>query len=102
MKILIYSVSTVFVALIVVAVTQALQLTKTKAIYDLGEKCRNTAASWFKDGYGGGNKSDDYSTVIATYQNHYNKKMNICFIEVNAFTTLYGKPNTSWSSYEII
>lgn len=49
-----------------------------KQIYDLQQKCGKRSEEWFKNKYGG---SGDIH--LMGYENHYNKKMNKCFILVS-------------------
>ena len=51
-----------------------------KEDYELQEKCGNKADKWFKTEFGNGIKSDKDGQSWYTYQNHYNKKLNKCFV----------------------
>jgi len=51
--------------------------------YDLQEKCRKSASEFFATHFGSGNTNDDYGRTIDTYMNHYNKKLNKCFILID-------------------
>jgi hypothetical protein len=51
-----------------------------KAEYELQERCGNKADKWFKAEFGNGYKSDKDGQWLYNYQNHYNKKLNKCFI----------------------
>jgi hypothetical protein len=58
-----------------------------KEDYELREKCGKYCDEIFKREYGNGLTSDESSSMISSYQNHYNKKLNKCFILVK--TTSY-------------
>ena len=51
-----------------------------KEEYELHERCGKHAEEWFKHEYGKGSYKTDDGTAIAGYTNHYNSKLNICFI----------------------
>ncbi len=50
-----------------------------KEIYELQELCSKTANEFFKKMYGSGR---DVSGTHQDYENHYNKKLNKCFIRI--------------------
>ena len=55
------------------------QVKKTSAAaeYDLQSRCSNEARAWFNQ-----NWSSDTNTLLLHFTNHYNKKLNKCFIIV--------------------
>jgi len=53
--------------------------------YELQNRCGKSAATFFEKRFGTGNKYDDFGQTISTYTNHYNKKLNKCFILVDEF-----------------
>jgi hypothetical protein len=57
--------------------------------YKLQERCGKYCDEMFKREFGNGLTSDESSSMISSYQNHYNKKLNKCFILVK--TTSYLK-----------
>jgi hypothetical protein len=72
--------------------------------YDLQAKCSKDARVWFNE-----NWSRDKDTVLLDYSNHYNKKLNRCFISVEYhYDSNLGGPNASlwvnditmWDVYE--
>ena len=70
--------------------------------YVLQERCGKTAHDSFKEGYGNGYSSDSDGTHwIWTQRNHYNKKLNKCFILLHGYNV--GKDNytVSESLYDI-
>jgi hypothetical protein len=54
--------------------------------YELQGRCGKSAAAFFANCFGAGNKYDDFGQTINTYTNHYNKKLNKCFILVDGVT----------------
>jgi hypothetical protein len=46
----------------------------------LREKCRISAEKYFTGRFGSGIRYDDFGQRIDTYTNHYNEKLNKCFI----------------------
>ena len=53
---------------------------KLKDEYDLRERCGKWCEEYFKEDYGDGFDEDD----ISNYTNHYNKKLDKCFILINS------------------
>jgi hypothetical protein len=49
-------------------------------IADLREQCRKSAEEYFTGRFGSGIRDDDFGQRIDTYTNHYNVKLNKCFI----------------------
>ncbi len=74
------------------------QLSKERAAtagYDLQAKCSKDAKIWFKE-----NSSWDKNTVLLDFTNHYNKKLNKCFIlvEYHYDSHFAGPGGTSWTN----
>lgn len=64
-----------------------------KEEYELQDKCGRRCEEIFKKEYGkGGITSDESGQMMSGYQNHYNKKLNKCFM--NIMTTSYPKDKT--------
>ena len=57
-----------------------------KEDYELQERCGKRADERFKMEYGNGSSSDKDSTYIFAYRNHYNAKLNKCFILITTTT----------------
>jgi hypothetical protein len=56
-------------------------------LYDLQEKCGRVARDWFKQFFGDGQShTKDFSS--SNYTNHYNGKLNRCFVVVASFSTI--------------
>jgi hypothetical protein len=55
-------------------------LAGSKEDYQLEERCGKRAAERFKEGYGKGSWSDKDTSYTANYINHYNRKLNKCFV----------------------
>lgn len=51
-----------------------------KEIYELNEKCGKHAATLFKKEYGNGFQTSKDGTMFTSYTNHYNVKLNKCFV----------------------
>lgn len=54
----------------------------TKDEYELQERCGKRAEELFKKEYDGYIVSNETGTMISNYTNHYNRKLNKCFILV--------------------
>ena len=54
-----------------------------KQIYELQERCRMSAEEYFTGRFGSGIRYDDFGQRIDTYTNHYNEKLNKCFILID-------------------
>ena len=52
-------------------------------IADLRERCGKSAEEYFTGRFGSGIKDDDFGRRIDTYTNHYNEKLNKCFILID-------------------
>ena len=63
--------------------------------FDLQAKCGKDARSWFNE-----NWSRDKDTVLLDFTNHYNAKLNKCFIlvEFHYNSTLAGPGGSSWTN----
>lgn len=62
--------------------------------YDLQAKCSKDADLWFRKGF-----SEDKDTVLLTFENHYNRTINKCFIIVENHFNL-GRQTLSISTWE--
>lgn len=51
--------------------------------YGLQERCGSRAEEWFKKEYGGGIVNTKDGRAIASYRNHYNTRLNKCFVVLN-------------------
>jgi hypothetical protein len=60
-----------------------------KEEYELSERCGKKCAEEFKSAYGNGISNDKDSSMMSVYTNHYNKKLNKCFLLLT--TTSYSK-----------
>lgn len=74
---------TLFISILIVFIISLVGCniqTPTKELYDLQDKCGKRSQEYFKHKYGNGtiNNEDEYSQ--SSYQCHYNKKLNKCFI----------------------
>lgn len=60
--------------------------------YELQERCKKSVDAWFqKEWNGRGIHEDKDFVTMVDYQNHYNKKLNKCFVLVT--TTVVNKKN---------
>jgi hypothetical protein len=55
-----------------------------KEEYELQDKCGQRTSEFFKKEYGNGISTDKYGQMMSGYQNHYNKKLNKCFIIITS------------------
>lgn len=55
----------------------------SEEISDLRERCRKSAEEFFAGRFGSGIRDDDFGQRIDTYINHYNEKLNKCFILID-------------------
>lgn len=51
-----------------------------KDLYELQEKCSKTCGDWFENEWGNGIVNTDDGFMTSSYESHYNKKMNKCFM----------------------
>jgi len=58
----------------------------SKEDYELQERCGKRADERFRTEYGNGFSSDKDSNYMFVYRNHYNAKLNKCFILVTTTT----------------
>lgn len=58
--------------------------TSLKEKYELQERCGKRAAEKFKDEYGNGTLNTEDGFTRTNYRNHYNQKLNKCFILVTS------------------
>ena len=65
-----------------------------KEEYELQEKCGKRAAEIFKNEYGNGVDVAFGNTTLSKFTNHYNAKLNKCFILITTSITLNGKKTT--------
>ena len=70
--------------------------------YRLQEKCGKRCDEMFKKELGNGITSDESSSMISSYQSHYNKKMNKCFILVKETSYLKDKKRDVILNKELI
>jgi hypothetical protein len=52
-----------------------------KGEYEFQERCKKSADEWFQREWGGKhtNKDEKWNTIV-NYENHYNRKLNKCFV----------------------
>jgi hypothetical protein len=67
------------------------QADANKVVYELQERCGKTASEVFKKEYGSGLSSDENATRTSDYTNHYNAKLNKCFIVIRETTFTKNK-----------
>jgi hypothetical protein len=63
----------------------------TRHAYEMQEKCANDAREWYKHWWE--NPKDSGLNIPSTYTNHYNVKLDRCFLVVDA--TVFGKKSAS-------
>ena len=77
-------------ALLVAAISPTIASAQPdKAAYDLQERCGKRAEQVWQKDFGQNVTNSDYGTTMANYENHYNSKLNKCFIFEES--TLYKK-----------
>jgi hypothetical protein len=62
----------------------------TAQIYEMQAKCGKDAKEWFRDNY-----SQDKDYLSQLYIDHYNKKLNVCFIRTADQLKIFDN-STSW------
>ena len=62
--------------------------------YDLKERCGKRAAEVFKKDWGNGVSNDNNSSTLASFSNHFNKKLNKCFYLITSNVTSHARKNT--------
>ena len=65
-----------------------------KDLYELQDICSKTCGDWFEKEWGNGKVKTDDGFMTSTYQSHYNKTMNKCFI-LHKTTSFSNKPNSN-------
>ncbi len=71
----------------------AVEKLKTASDYDLQEKCNRNGKEWLRDNWNNSNE-----TTFMTYNIHYNKSNNSCFMVVeNHVKSIFGADG-SWSN----
>jgi len=70
-----------------------------KEEFELQERCGKRAEEWFKSEWGNGISSDKDGQTRASYRNHYNSKLNKCFVLLTS--AIYEKDRTSYTDMEL-
>lgn len=60
-----------------------------KEDYELQERCGNSAKKFFKLEHGSGVFKTNYGQLEAEYTNHYNRKLNKCFVKTLLTDVVY-------------
>jgi hypothetical protein len=78
------------------------EVAKTNAAtdFELQQKCSNAAKGWFRENYPG-----DKDTILLDQNNHFNRKMNKCFVFVEYHYTMgqtlsWYNDMTMWDVFE--
>jgi len=66
-----------------------------KENYELQEKCGKRAEEYFKRSFGTGISTDGKQSMLSHYTNHFNSKLNKCFILVTTTIVQMDKPELS-------
>lgn len=70
---------------------ESLKKTETASDYDLKSRCSREAKTWFNE-----NWSADKNTLLLTFNDHYNKPQNKCFILVENHRKNLYSADDSW------
>lgn len=70
-----------------------------KEEYDLQERCGKRAEEYFKREYGNGISNTKDGQSMTVYTNHYNKKLNKCFILLTTTNVTYKDKKVSSSTF---
>ena len=81
------------VLILLFAVSAYAYAQSVKEAYELQERCGKRAQEVFNKEYGNGNLN---TGVMATYTNHYNRKLNKCFVIVKSIS--YPKEKNKWGT----
>jgi hypothetical protein len=74
-----------------------------KQIYELKERCGDRAETYFKKKYGNGIKIENGTVVQTNYSNHYNTKLNKCFIRIiSNVATKNNKTKSFYAEYSLV
>jgi hypothetical protein len=78
----------------------ALAKSNAASDFELQQKCSNAAKNWFRENF-----PADKDTILLDQNNHYNKKMNKCFVFVEYHYTMGRDPSwyndmTMWDVFE--
>jgi hypothetical protein len=74
------------------ASNNSVKTSSTKEEYELQERCGNNAKEFFKHEHGSGTFKTEYGQAEAVHTNHYNRKLNKCFV-MTTFTDYVYKNN---------
>jgi hypothetical protein len=69
----------------------------SKEDYELQERCGKRAEERFKSAYGNGISKYEENTIMSDYTNHYNTKLNKCFVLTTS--TIIPKKEKESGSY---
>ena len=72
---------------------QEVKSNRAAGAYDLSEKCARASKAWFQ-----ANWQPDKDTILLDYTNHYNQKLNKCFITVEYHYNTRGGPRDLWTN----
>ena len=65
-----------------------------KAIYELQERCGHSAAAWFKEENGNGVTNTKEAQTLSSFRNHYNTRLNKCFVLLMATSVSHKRTAT--------
>jgi len=65
-----------------------------RADYEYQERCGKAAAQWFKLRYGDGSQTTSEGTSNSDFSNHYNQKLNKCFVLAVGTVFVKGRMST--------
>ena len=70
-------------------------MSNVRADYEFQERCGKTAADWFKARFKDGSEKTNDRQAVSDFSNHYNRKLNKCFVLVA--WSLFSKDDlTTW------
>jgi hypothetical protein len=77
---------------------EQLKRSNATADFDLQAKCSQDSKAWFNENWAG--TRNDKDTILLDFSNHYNKKLNKCFIlvEYHYDSHFAGKGGSSWTN----
>lgn len=89
-----------FLFLAVFTITYA---ASSKEEYELQERCGKRTEELFKRDFGNGINNTDDGYSLDSYSNHYNKKLNKCFILLTSIghSKKYESDSTSYALYDV-
>jgi hypothetical protein len=84
-------VPSIALGIIIMFTSEAVAPAPDKITYELQERCGRSVEEWFKREYGNGYERTKDGRRLTTFRNHYNSRMNKCFMLLTSKSFRQGK-----------